>query len=381
VLVKFCYLTLKKPEKGVVCRYIMKVSGYSRQQTTRLIKQYKQTGLLKRQQKTSCGFPVKYTPEDVSLLGKLDELHGTLSGPATKKLCERAHEIFGQVEYQRLAGISVAHLYNLRNSKTYKRQRWNYEKTKPTISTIGKRAKPYPDGRPGFLRVDTVHQGDLDGHKGVYHINAVDEVTQFEVVYTVERISERFLIPALNEMLSAFPFEIKGFHSDNGSEYVNRQVAGLLHKLLAEFTKSRARHSNDNALAESKNGAIIRKILGYSHIPQHRASEVNEFNTHYLNPYINYHRPCFFPETVVDAKGKERKKYRYELMATPYEKFKSLENAESYLREGVSFQDLDRVATQITDCESARLLQKARADLFAKIEDDIWQPEVFQRAA
>jgi transposase InsO family protein len=51
-------------------------------------------------------------------------------------------------------------------------------------------------------------------------------------------------------LLDAFPFVIKGFHSDNGSEYINKRVAKLLEKLLIEFTKSRARHTNDNALAE-----------------------------------------------------------------------------------------------------------------------------------
>ena len=123
--------------------------------------------------------------------------------------------------------------------------------------------------RPGYLRVDSAHQGDLDGIKGVYHINAVDCVTQYEGVATCEKISEAFLIPVLEALLLSFPFVIHGFHSDNGSEYINKRVAKLLNKLLIEEQiKSRSRHSNDNAQAESKNGAIVRKHLGYSHIPQ-----------------------------------------------------------------------------------------------------------------
>ena len=178
-----------------------------------------------------------------------------------KKLCERACEVFGQTEYTSLASISVSHLYNLRKSTPYTRQRRHFEKTQPKPSKIGERRKPQPNGQPGYIRIDTVHQGDLDKHKGVYHINAVDEVTQFEVVCSVEKISERYLIPALEQLLETFPFTVLGFHSDNGSEYINKRVAELLEKLRIEFTKSRSRHSNDNALAESKNGAVSQKTV------------------------------------------------------------------------------------------------------------------------
>jgi transposase InsO family protein len=301
-LVKFRYLQLNKTDKGLITRYIRKLTGYSPAQVKRLIRQYRKTGRLVRKQRTAKGFHRKYTREDTLLLAALDERHSTLSGPATKKLCERAYQVFGETDYQRLAGISIAHLYNLRKSKTYSGQRHQYEKTRPVCSKIGERRKPNANGQPGFIRIDSVHQGDQDGAKGVYHINAVDEITQFEVVCTVEKISEHYLIPVLPQLLDTFPFVIKGFHSDNGSEYINKQVAKLLEKLLIEFTKSRARHTNDNALAESKNASIVRKYLGYSHIPQKWAPLINEFNQTYLNPYINYHRPCFFAEIIEDKK-------------------------------------------------------------------------------
>ena len=90
---------------------------------------------------------------------------------------------------------------------------------------IGERRRPDPQGRPGHLRVDTVHQGDWEGIKGVYHINAVDEVTQWEIVGATVQISEAGLIPVLETMLRQFPFYIRGFHSDNGSEFINHTVA------------------------------------------------------------------------------------------------------------------------------------------------------------
>lgn len=113
-----------------------------------------------------------------------------------RSICERAYQR-GDHRYERLAGISISHLYNLRQSKTYQTVRQHKNVTPPVNQAIGIRHKPEPNGQPGFIRIDTVHQGDQDKVKGLYHINAVDEVTQFEVVCSVEQINEAFLIPVL----------------------------------------------------------------------------------------------------------------------------------------------------------------------------------------
>jgi hypothetical protein len=367
MLLRFHYHQLGKAEKGLLLDFLQKVSGYSRIQVKRLIQQSLQTGQLQRRQRTVQGFRRTYTSEDIRLLAQTDELHGTLSGPATKKLCERAWMRFGQAEYARLAGISVAYLYVLRQSATYQGVRQHFEKTRPTVSRLGERRQPQPNGQPGYLRVDTVHQGDLDGVKGVYHINAVDEVTQFEIVCSVERISERYLIPVLADLLDQFPFLILAFHADNGSEYINKHVVKLLNKLLIELTKSRARHCNDNALVESKNGSIIRKQLGYVHIPQQWAPQLNDFHRDHLNPYINFHRPCFFPVVTIDAKGKTRKRYPYEAMMTPYDKFTSLSKPEQYLKPGRTLRQLEDRATAISDHEAAKHLNAAKHSLYQAI--------------
>lgn len=231
----------------------------------------------------------------------------------------------------------------------------------------GERAQPEPNGRPGHIRVDTVHQGDLNGTKGVYHINAVDEVTQWEIVVSVEGISEACLVPALESLLNQFPFPILGFHSDNGSEFINHHVVGLLNKLLIRLTKSGPRHSNDNALVESKNGSVIRKQLGYAHIPQQWADLLNRYHQEFLNPYINFHRPCFFPVNIIDSRGRIRKRYPYQEVKTPYEKLKPLLDGETFLRPGVSFETLDTVACSMSDNQFAERMVKARFDLFQQI--------------
>lgn len=368
-LVKFDYLGCNKSDKGVLTVYLMKVSGYSLAQVKRLIKQYRETGKLTPRQCTARGFARRYTKADIRLLAAMDERHNTPNGLTLKKLCERAYAVFGQPEYERLAGISVSHLYNLRQSQTYRRQRHTVDKTRPVTLPIGERRKPQPDGQPGYIRIDTVHQGDLDGEKGVYHINAVDEVTQFEVVVSVERISEVYLIPALEHLLEAFPFVILGFHADNGSEYINKEVARLLEKLRIELTKSRPRHSNDNALVECKNGHVVRKLLGHAHIPRRWAGPLNEFHRRHLNPYVNYHRPCLFPVTITDKKGRQRKRYPYASLMTPYEKLKSLDDAQTYLKPDLSFAILDRIAYQVSDNAAADALQQARRELFTTIHE------------
>jgi len=368
ILKRFSYPRLVRADKGVVIQFLGKVSGYSRQQLTRMIQRYTKNGKLKRFHKTLNGFEQFYRPEDIRLLAQLDQRHDTPNGFMVKKLCERAYHDFDELSYERLSHISVSHIYNLRKSTGYQNLRHHYEKTRsPKNVSIGERRKPQANGKPGFIRIDTVHQGDLDGRKGVYHINAVDEVTQFEVVVSVEKISESYLIPALKILLETFPFKIINFHSDNGSEYVNQTVARLLKKLLIEFTKSRPRKSNDNALAEGKNAAIVRKIFGYTHIPQYYAEQLNKFNQSALNPYINYHRPCLYPTLVIDKKGKEKKQYVYKNMMTPYDKFKSLPKSEEYLKENITFEMLNNIAKAMTDNESADYLQQQRKLLFKHI--------------
>lgn len=366
---RFHYRHCTRADKGVLRQYLGKVTGLSRAQVARCIAQFINGGghIQDRRHAPATPFVRRYTPEDIRLLAEIDALHGTLSGTTTRKLCERAFRVHGDARFERLAAISNGHLYNLRSHKTYRAARGSYDKTRPVKVNIGERRKPFPDGRPGYLRVDSVHQGDLDGIKGVYLINAVDEVTQFQAVFAVEHISEAYLLPVLAAMMDAFPFVICGFHSDNGSEYINHKVAKLLEKLRIEQTKSRSRQTNDNALAESKNASTVRKYLGYSHIPQHCASQVNAFTVQVLSPYLNFHRPCHFPTEYTDKKGRIRKRYRYQDMMTPYEKFRSLPGAESYLKQGTTLEKLDEIAAGCSDNDAAQRLNEARTKLFQSI--------------
>lgn len=368
VLKRFKYSSRCKSERSLLFAYMQRLSGYSRSHLARLISQYRDTqNVAPRSRASRTSFSRRFTEIDIGLLADMDRLHDTLSGPTTRVLLERAWALFGDARYKRLAGISVSHLYNLRSTARYRLLRTSYQHTKPNRVNIAIRKAPAPDGLPGYIRIDTVHQGDFDGAKGVYHINAVDIVTQWQIVASVERISEAYLLPVIKLMLEGFPFVVRGFHSDNGSEFINTDVAKLLNKLRAEFTKSRPRHSNDNALAECKNGVVIRKLTGYSHIPQHRAKLINLLFKNSLNPYLNFHRPCFFPLDKVNAKGKVIKTYPHHLIMTPWDKLQTIPSFEQYLKPEVSSASLQEQALELSDSQAAEQFQKARKLLFQSL--------------
>ncbi|MGH9785635.1 MAG: integrase catalytic domain-containing protein [Terriglobia bacterium] len=354
---------LKRLARGLVRRYVEKMTGLSRAQTSRLVGLYLKGEAVEPKPYRRHRFAQRYTGQDIELLARVDELHETLSGPATQKLLQRAYYDFQEPQYERLARLSVAQLYRLRQSRRYRERRMVYQPTRPAKVSIGERRRPEPRGRPGYLRVDTVHQGDLEGSKGVYHINAVDEVTQWQVVGATAQISEAYLVPVLEAMLEQFPFRIRGFHSDNGSEFINHTVAKLLNKLLIEQTKSRPRHSNDNGLAEAKNGAVVRKHMGYSHIAAPHAAAIERFYEERFNPYLNYHRPCGMPEGKVNSKGKEKRVYRW--YATPWEILRQLPDLARDLKPGVTIEALERQARAQTDMDAAEEMRRAKHELFS----------------
>lgn len=367
VIMDYKYLKCSRSDKSMLRKYIMRMTGISKSQLTRLINEYRRRGTLKSKKYERHRFERIYTKGDIKLLADLDNAHECLAGPATIRIIKSDYDNFGKNEYERLKNISVAHLYRLRTTDRYKFRVKTFSKTNPVKRNIGERRKPEPNGKPGYLCVDTVHQGDKDGEKGAYHINLVDMVTQNEFVGSVEAISESYMKKILSDLLEKFPYAIIEFHADNGSEYINKIVAALLNRLLIRLTKSRPRKSNDNALVESKNGSVIRKHMGYMHIPRGKADLVNEFYQNYFNTYLNYHRPCAFAEIKIDRKGKEKKTYPKENYMTPYEKLKSLDNAEQYLKPEITFEELDKIAYVMSHTDYAKKMQKAKQILFKNL--------------
>lgn len=373
VLERFDFRHLRKGERGQVREYIQRITGYSNAQLSRLIAKYLK-GKLYWMDYQRHSFPTRYSPADIALLCKTDNIHQRLNGYSTKQILVREYQKFGKLEYEKISKISVAHLYRLRTTRIYLSKSLTFKNTQAVTRNIGERKKPEPNGKPGYIRVDTVHQGDLaseDGTngetkgkyiKGVYHINSIDEVTQWEIIAAVEQISEAYLEPILRLILEQYPFVIIEFHADNGSEYINHTVAKLLNKLLIKLTKSRSRQTNDNALVESKNGSIIRKHMGYFYINQKYAPRINDFYLKTFNTYLNFHRPSGFATITTNSKGKQKKIYNKYL--TPYEAVKNIPNARKYLKPGTTFNQLDKISMQHSDNEYASIMDGEKIKLF-----------------
>ncbi|WP_413859701.1 hypothetical protein [Candidatus Aalborgicola defluviihabitans] len=222
VLKRFEYPGRGKGERGVVLAYLRRTSGYSRAQLTRLVGRWEANRLApvplaKRYGAPSIPFARKYSAADVGLLAQMDRANEDVCGPAIVHLLQRAFVVYGDQRYERLSKLSASHLYNLRKSAGYRALRTSFTKTHAVCNPIGVRKAPRPNGRAGWVRIDSVHQGDLDGIKGVYHITCVDAVSQWQVQACVQGISEAFLLPVLEMVIAQFPFQIDGFHSDNGS--------------------------------------------------------------------------------------------------------------------------------------------------------------------
>lgn len=183
-------------------------------------------------------------------------------------------------------------MYNLRKTKRYVFSTLTYTKTNPVKRNIGESRKPEPNGKPGYIRVDSVHQEDKDGQKGVYYINSVDEITQWQIVLCTEKISGTYLLPIIEMLLEQYPFKIIEFHSDNGSEYINHWLIKLLNILLIKLTKNRSRKTPDK-------------------------------------------------------KGKQKK--QYDIYQNPYQKLISIPNFEKYLKKDVTAELLKKIAYCMSD--------------------------------
>ena len=190
-------------------------------------------------------------------------------------------------------------------------------------------------------------------------------VSQWQGQACVQGISEAFLLPVLEMVIAQFPFQIDGFHSDNGSEYINHKVAKMLEKLRIEQTKSRSRNSNDNALAGSKNASVVRKHMGYSHIPQKYAKPINVFYQEVFNEWLNLHRPCLFAIEVVSDKGKIKKVYKKQDVKTPLECLVLLNKTDLVVfKSATTLEELVLKAKGKSDLQAAQEMQKAKAELF-----------------
>jgi len=353
------YTLLSKKDKKVVVVYLKKLTGYKSNQLYGLIHRASNGKLMPKPYKR-CNPNHRYTPVDIKLLEETDLVHRRLNALATKEILRREHQVYGHQEFATIAKVSASHINNLRKTEHYRSHWENRTKGKP--STIGITQKPDNFGMPGSIRVDTVHQREI------YYLNAVDELTQWEVVVCLPRLTTDYLKQAVPLLLIGFPFVLFNFHSDKGGEFMNQSVALFLTEETINQTKSRAYHCNDNALVETKNGSVLRKNLGHRLIRKGLAGQLNTFCQNWLTPYLNYHRPCIYV-TKIEFSPTGKRKLHYGDPMTPYNKLKylSLTQKRNFLKGGLTFDRLDTIEMQSSDNEFATKLRKEQQKLFAQL--------------
>ena len=371
---RLSYASLSRADRSVVLRYLERTSGYSSAQVKRLVCRVLHGEVLQRRYVApTTAYAKRFTDQDIALLAQTDRAFDTLSGAATTHVLWRQWHVYGDARFERLSTISVSHLYNLRSSVRYERERVQRSKTTSSqrCSQIGERRPPRPQGHAGHIRIDSVHQGDHDGIKGVYHINAVDIVTQWQVVVCTEYISHSFMRTVVELLIEQFPFTIRGIHADNGVEYINERMLELMENARIELTKSRPRRSTDNALVEGKNGAVVRKMFGFKHIARSKAGLINEFNREHFNPLNNLHRPSLFASLQDDPKkpGRTLKRYYARDAQTPLEKLASLPARQRHIKAGVTIKTLLAQAAKQTDLQAAQARNAAWEKLASKLYD------------
>lgn len=151
------YSSQKKKGKSIIKKYIVTITGLSDGQIKKLIRRKKKTGYLTPKSTARHTFKTIYTTDDIARLIEADNAHNRLSGPATKRIFERTYTVFGDKRFERLRNISSSHIYNLRETRQYTSHALTYTKTNPVKISIGERRKPNPQGKPGYLRIDTAH--------------------------------------------------------------------------------------------------------------------------------------------------------------------------------------------------------------------------------
>ncbi|MEO8597827.1 MAG: hypothetical protein ABI759_31195 [Candidatus Solibacter sp.] len=341
VLAGRSYESLDNQQRGAVRTLLRHGSGLSMPQITRLIRRYRQSGHVALPCEARRTFPVKYAAGDVELLVEVDRAHHCLSGPATRRILQREWQVFGKIQFARLAEISVAHLYNLRNSDVYLER---MGQVPPLAAGESPTRRQLPLKRtPGWIRVSALHQSNL-GAGTVYRISAVDATTQWEVVACAPAIDELSALRVLDTLQQQFPFRLLAFHSPNGGEAVDSKLATLLNQLSA------SPRNLSRTCSAAPRGEILQRF----------------YDAH-LNPYLNYHRPCGFAQIRADDRGLRSRYYSEEDYLTPYEKLRSLAAAQHPLCGGVPWEHLDRIAYAHSDTEAARLMNSAKAALFQQV--------------
>jgi IS30 family transposase len=138
--------------------------------------------------------------------------------------------------------------------------------------------------RPGFVELDLVsHSGNSADGEFIYSLNLTDIYSGWTETRALMGKGQRGVVTALEELVKALPFKLCAIDSDNGTEFINRQLIAFCKKHDVQFTRGRPYKKDDNAHIEQKNWTHVRKLLGWERYDS--PSALNAMNDFYRYEY------------------------------------------------------------------------------------------------
>lgn len=132
--------------------------------------------------------------------------------------------------------------------------------------------------------------------------------------------SQKAVFAGLQQVREQLPFQLRGLHSDNGSEFLNGLLLEYCRAEQIAFSRSRPYRKNDNAHIEQKNWTLVRKLVGYQRLDtEAQLAWLNALYRELLRPYNN----CFQPLMKLVAKERQpdgRIRKRYDVPKTPLQR-------------------------------------------------------------
>lgn len=177
----------------------------------------------------------------------------------------------------------------------------------------------WDDQRPGFVEADLVaHCGDNVGGSYLNTLTMVDVATGWTECMALPFRDQETVLPAIQQASQQFPFPLLGLDTDNGSEFLNYALLNYCRRQAITFTRSRPYKKNDQCHVEQKNGAIVRKFIGYDRFEGVQPCRLLTELYGHLRLYINFYQPCL--KLVEKKRVGARVIRKYDQAQTPYQR-------------------------------------------------------------
>ena len=322
------YLGSKK-QKGFIIDELVELSGFNRSYATRTLRSISHKPKTKTKRKS--GRNTYYDDQVRKVLEKIWEVMDYLCGkrlaPIIPEIISKL-EAFGEIQIpeetrDKLIGISASTVDRLLRPAKKKIGRKGTSTTKQGKYLIDqipiKTFAEWDNTVPGYAQIDLVAHNGGNVYGGFLStLNSTDVSTGWTTCILVKDKTRLQMLKGLIRMRSSFPFPLKGFHSDNGAEFINETIVAFKEKYNLEFTRGRAYKKNDNPHIEQKNYTIVRRNTGYLRYDQPEHGKILTELYEYLNLYVNYFQPIMILQEKHRVGAKAYRKYDYP--KTPYQR-------------------------------------------------------------